>query len=96
VALLYVPRAFVVCSCTTHVEEPAASKTPSPQPANDNQMEQAYNSNWYKEIIMDDVNSGQISNQLGQIVAQLAAIREVLEKLAAQNDHPTYSQSKRY
>jgi hypothetical protein len=45
---------------------------------------------------MEDVNPGQISNQLGQIVAQLAAIREALEKLVAQNDHPTYSQAKRY
>ena len=45
---------------------------------------------------MEDVNPGQISNQLGQIVAQLAAIREVLEKLVAQQDHTTYSQTKRY
>ncbi|MGA8182760.1 MAG: hypothetical protein WB819_03850 [Terriglobia bacterium] len=45
---------------------------------------------------MEDVNAEQISNQLGQIVAQLAAIREVLEKLVGQNDHPTYSQTKRY
>ena len=45
---------------------------------------------------MEDVNPVQISNQLGQIVAQLAAIREALEKLVIQNDHPTYSQTKRY
>ena len=42
---------------------------------------------------MEDVK---ISNQLGQIVAQLAAIREALEKLVSQNDHTTYSQTKRY
>ena len=45
---------------------------------------------------MEDVNAVQISDQLGQVVAQLAAIREALEKLVAQNDHPTYSQTKRY
>ncbi len=45
---------------------------------------------------MNDVNAVQISDQLGQIVAQLAAIRETLEKLVAQQDHPTYSQTKRY
>ena len=45
---------------------------------------------------MEDVNPVQISNQLGQIVAQLAAIREALEKLVAQQDHPTYNQTKRY
>lgn len=45
---------------------------------------------------MEGVDAGQISNQLSQIVAQLAGIREALEKLIAQNDHPTYSQAKRY
>ena len=45
---------------------------------------------------MDDVNAVRISDQLGQIVAQLAAIREALDKLVAQQDHPTYSQTKRY
>ena len=45
---------------------------------------------------MEDVNPEQISTQLGQIVAQLAAIREVLEKLVSTQDHPTYSQTKRY
>jgi predicted component of type VI protein secretion system len=45
---------------------------------------------------MEDVNPGQISKQLGQIVAQLAAIREALEKLVAMQDHPAYSQTKRY
>ena len=45
---------------------------------------------------MEDVNPVQISNQLGQIVVQLAAIREALEKLVVQNDHTTYSQTKRY
>jgi hypothetical protein len=45
---------------------------------------------------MADVDAAQISTQLGQIVAQLAAIREALEKLIAQNDHPSYSQTKRY
>jgi regulator of replication initiation timing len=45
---------------------------------------------------MEDVNPVQISKQLGQIVAELSAIREALEKLVAQNDHPTYSQTKRY
>jgi hypothetical protein len=45
---------------------------------------------------MDDVNAVRISDQLGQIVAQLAAIRLAIEKLVAQQDHPTYSQTKRY
>jgi hypothetical protein len=45
---------------------------------------------------MEDVNPGQISNQLGQIVVQLTAIREVLEKLVTTQEHPTYSQTKRY
>jgi hypothetical protein len=45
---------------------------------------------------MEDVNAVQISNQLGQIVAELAAIREVLEKLVVTQDHPTYNQTKRY
>ena len=45
---------------------------------------------------MDDVNAVRISDQLGQIVAQLAAIREALDKLGAQQDHPTYNQTKRY
>ena len=45
---------------------------------------------------MDDVNAVRISDQLGQIVAQLAASREALDKLVAQQDHPTYSQTKRY
>ena len=45
---------------------------------------------------MEDVSPDQISNLLGQVVAQLAAIREALEKLVAQNDHPTYTQTKRY
>jgi hypothetical protein len=45
---------------------------------------------------MEDVNPVQITNQLGEIVAQLAAIREALEKLVAQQDHPAYSQAKRY
>ncbi len=44
---------------------------------------------------MDDANEVQISNQLAQIVIQLAAIRAALEKLAGQQDHP-YSQTKRY
>jgi hypothetical protein len=66
------------------------------QGINDNRLEQAYNSNWYKEIRMDDVNAMRISDQLGQIVAQLAAIRLAIEKLVAQQDHPTYSQEKRY
>jgi hypothetical protein len=94
-------RAFV--SCWTGVglivkrdEESVAWAAGLWLPLNDKRLEQAYNRTWYKEIIMDDVNPGQISIQLGQIVAQLAAIREALEKLVAQNDHPTYSQSKRY
>jgi hypothetical protein len=45
---------------------------------------------------MEDVNAGKISDQLAQIVAQLAAIREALEKLVTQNEHPNYSQAKRY
>ncbi len=45
---------------------------------------------------MQDAYALEISTQLAQIVAQLAAIREALEKLAAQQDHPTYSQAKRY
>jgi hypothetical protein len=45
---------------------------------------------------MEDVNTMRISDQLGQIVAQLAAIRLALEKLVAQQDHSTYSQEKRY
>lgn len=45
---------------------------------------------------MENVNAVQISGQLGEIVTQLAAIREALEKLVAQNDHPTYTQTKRY
>ena len=45
---------------------------------------------------MEDVSAVRISDQLGQIVAQLAAIRLALEKLVAQQDHPTYSQEKRY
>ncbi|HKJ60582.1 MAG TPA: hypothetical protein VKA94_01110 [Hyphomicrobiales bacterium] len=63
---------------------------------NDRRLKQEYNSGWYKEIIMEDVNAVQISDQLSQVVAQLAAIREALEKLVAQNDHPTYTQAKRY
>jgi hypothetical protein len=45
---------------------------------------------------MEDVNVVQISSRLGQIVTELAAIREVLEKIVAQQDHPAYSQEKRY
>ena len=45
---------------------------------------------------MEDVNAIRISDQLGQIVAQLAAIRLAIEKLVAQQDHPTYNQEKRY
>ena len=45
---------------------------------------------------MDDVNPVQIANQLSQIVAQLSAIREALEKLVAQSDNQAYSQAKRY
>ncbi len=45
---------------------------------------------------MEDVNPVQVSNQLGQIVAQLSAIREALEKLVAQSDNAAYSQTKRY
>jgi hypothetical protein len=45
---------------------------------------------------MQEANALQISNQLGRIVIELAAIREALEKLVAQQDHPTYSQEKRY
>ena len=45
---------------------------------------------------MQDPDASQISSQLAQVVAQLAAIREALEKLVAQNDHPSYSQTKRY
>ena len=45
---------------------------------------------------MEDINPVQISDQLGQIVAQLTAIREALEKIAVLQDHPTYSQTKRY
>lgn len=56
----------------------------------------AYNRTYCKEINMQDAEAVQISNQLAQIVAQLAAIREALEKLVSQSDHPTYSQAKRY
>ena len=45
---------------------------------------------------MQEVSALQISTQLGQIVIELAAIREVLEKLVAQQDHPAYTQDKRY
>ena len=45
---------------------------------------------------MEDVYPVLISTQIDQIVTQLTAIREALEKLVAQNDHPTYSQTKRY
>lgn len=45
---------------------------------------------------MQDAYAAQIANHLAEIVAELAAIREVLEKLAAQNDHTSYSQTKRY
>jgi hypothetical protein len=78
------------------IEESAARAAGLRLRVNDNRLEQAYNRTWVKESIMEDVNAEQISNQLGQIVAQLAAIREVLEKLVGQNDHPTYSQTKRY
>jgi uncharacterized protein YkwD len=63
---------------------------------NDRRLEQAYNRYRNKEMAMEDVNPVQISNQLGQIVAQLSAIREALEKLVAQSDHPAYNQTKRY
>jgi hypothetical protein len=66
------------------------------RPVNDKRLEQAYNGNWNKELAMDDVNPVQIANQLSQIVAQLSAIREALEKLVAQSDNAAYSQSKRY
>jgi len=45
---------------------------------------------------MEDKTAVRISDQLGQIVAQLAAIRLAIEKLVAQQDHPAYSQAKRY
>ncbi len=45
---------------------------------------------------MNDSYALQISNQLGKIVIELAAIRAALEKLVAQQDHPTYTQEKRY
>ncbi|HET7214747.1 MAG TPA: hypothetical protein VFL79_14230 [Terriglobia bacterium] len=45
---------------------------------------------------MQDAYALQISSQLAQIVAQLAAIREALEKFVAQQDHANYSQEKRY
>ncbi|HEX5413188.1 MAG TPA: hypothetical protein VFZ27_15150 [Terriglobia bacterium] len=45
---------------------------------------------------MQDAYTLQISSQLGLIVAELAAIRLALEKLIAQQDHPTYTQTKRY
>jgi hypothetical protein len=45
---------------------------------------------------MEDVNAVQISNRLGQIVTELAAIRELLEKLAAQQDHTANNMTKRY
>ncbi len=45
---------------------------------------------------MQDAYALQISSQLAQIVAQLAAIREALEKFVALQDHPSYSQAKRY
>jgi len=44
---------------------------------------------------MQEANAVQIANQLGQIAAQLAAIREALEKIAAQQSHP-YIQTKQY
>jgi predicted component of type VI protein secretion system len=65
-------------------------------PVSDNRLEQAYNRYRNKEMAMEDVNPVQISNQLGQIVAQLSAIREALEKLVAQSDNAAYSQTKRY
>jgi hypothetical protein len=45
---------------------------------------------------MEDVSTMRISDQLGQIIAQLAAIRLAIEKLVAQQDHPAYNQTKRY
>jgi len=45
---------------------------------------------------MQEEYAAEISKQLAQIVAQLAAIREALEKLVTQKDHPTYTQTKRY
>jgi hypothetical protein len=45
---------------------------------------------------MEDKTAVRISDQLGQIVAQLAAIREALEKFVALQEHPAYSQAKRY
>lgn len=45
---------------------------------------------------MQDAYALEISNQLAKIVAQLAAIREAIEKFVALQDHPTYSQEKRY
>lgn len=45
---------------------------------------------------MQDAYALEISSQLAQIVAQLAAIREAIEKFVALQDHPTYSQAKRY
>ncbi|HEV2247481.1 MAG TPA: hypothetical protein VGW37_12575 [Terriglobia bacterium] len=45
---------------------------------------------------MQDAYALEISSQLAQIVAQLAAIREAIEKFVALPDHPTYSQTKRY
>jgi hypothetical protein len=85
-----------MAATTSPSYEHDSKQAASPSTVSDSGLERAYNSNWYKEIKMEDVNPGQISNQLGQIVAQLAAIREALEKLVAQNDHPTYSQAKRY
>ena len=45
---------------------------------------------------MQDAYAMRSSDQLAEIVAQLATIRLALEKLVAQQDHPTYSQEKRY
>ena len=45
---------------------------------------------------MQEEYATEISKQLAQIVAQLAAIRKALEKYVAQQDHPTYTQTKRY
>ncbi len=45
---------------------------------------------------MQDAYAAQIANRLAEIVAQLAAIREALEKFVALQEHPTYTQQKRY
>ena len=45
---------------------------------------------------MQEANALLISNQLGKIVIELAAIREALEKLTTQQDHTANNMTKRY